>query len=66
MNTHDPAIHGVNTLDHACLAHPGEDTLRWTSPGWRPIQYMVDRWPAGYEAWVCSTSLGLLVVPDVK
>src|SRR5699024_8083192 len=66
MNTQEPAIHGVNTLDQACLAQPGEETLRWTSPGCRPIQYMDDRWPAGYEACVCSTSLGVLVVPEVK
>ena len=32
----------------------------------RPIQYIVARWPIGYEAWVCSTSLGRAVVPEVK
>ena len=40
--------------------------FRWTSPGRRPIQYIVDRWPTGYDAWVCSTSLGCAVVPEVK
>ena len=51
---------------HACLAQPGEETLRCTSPGCRPIQYMVDRCPIGYDTWVCCTSLGRLVVPLVK
>ncbi len=37
------AIHGANTLDHACFAQPGEEMLRCTSPGSRPIQYIVDR-----------------------
>ncbi|WP_244216692.1 formate dehydrogenase accessory sulfurtransferase FdhD, partial [Streptomyces xinghaiensis] len=41
-----------------CLAQPGEEMLRWASPGRSPIQYMVARWPTGYERWVCSTSLG--------
>src|SRR5881275_1860419 len=66
MNTHACAFHGANTLLHACLAQPGEEMLRWTSPGRMPIQYMVDRCPTGYEAWVCSTSFGRAVVPDVK
>ena len=51
---------------HACFAQPGEEMFRCTSPGCRPIQYMVDRCPAGYDAWVCSTSLGCAVVPEVK
>ena len=42
-----PAFHGANTLLQACLAQPGEDRFRCTSPGWMPIQYMVDRCPAG-------------------
>lgn len=41
------ASHGAYTLLHACLAHPGEDTLRWTSPGRTPAQYIVDRCPTG-------------------
>ena len=41
------AFHGAKTLLQACLAQPGEEMLRWTSPGWRPIQYIVDRWPTG-------------------
>ena len=40
--------------------------LRCRSPGCRPIQYIVDRCPTGYDACVCSTSLGCAVVPDVK
>ena len=60
------AFQGAKRLLQACLAHPGEDTLTCTSPGCRPIQYMVDRCPIGYEACVCSTSLGEAVVPEVK
>ena len=41
------AIQGAKTLLHACLAQPGEETLRCTSPGCRPIQYIVDRCPTG-------------------
>ena len=41
------AFHGANTLDQACLAQPGEEMFRCTSAGWMPIQYMVDRCPAG-------------------
>ncbi len=66
MNTQAWAFHGANTLLHACFAQPGEEMLRWTSPGRRPIQYIVDRCPTGYEACVCSTSLGRAVVPEVK
>ena len=60
------AFHGAKTLLQACLAQPGEEMLRCTSPGCRPIQYIVDRCPTGYDAWVCSTSLGCAVVPEVK
>ena len=42
-----PAFQGANTLDQACFAQPGEEMLRWTSPGLRPSPYMVDRWPIG-------------------
>jgi hypothetical protein len=42
-----PAFHGAYTLLQACLAQPGEDRFRCTSPGWMPIQYMVDRCPTG-------------------
>src|SRR6202041_2749794 len=34
-----PAFHGAYTLLQACLAQPGEDRFRCTSPGWIPIQY---------------------------
>src|SRR3954462_2448687 len=61
-----PAIQGAKTLLHACFAHPGDDTLRCTSPGCSPIQYAVDRCPTGYDVWVCSTSFGRAVVPLVK
>src|SRR5215212_2167463 len=66
MKTQACAFHGAKTLLHACLAQPGELMLRCTSPGCRPIQYIVDRCPTGYEACVCSTSFGCAVVPDVK
>ena len=66
MNTQAPAFHGAKTLLQACLAQPGEEMLRCTSPGRRPIQYIVDRWPTGYDACVCSTSFGRAVVPEVK
>src|SRR4051812_42743467 len=66
MNTQACAFHGANTLLQACLAQPGDEMFRCTSPGRRPIQYIVDRCPAGYDAWVCSTSFGRAVVPDVK
>src|SRR6266496_134224 len=66
MKTQASAFQGAKTLLQACLAQPGEEMLRCTSPGSRPIQYIVDRWPAGYEACVCSTSFGLAVVPEVK
>jgi hypothetical protein len=41
------AFHGAYRLDQACLAQPGEEMFRCTSPGLMPIQYIVDRWPAG-------------------
>ncbi len=66
MKTVASAFHGAKRFDQACLAQPGEEMLRCTSPGLRPIQYMVARWPIGYEVWVCSTSLGWAVVPEVK
>src|SRR3954462_2049473 len=44
-NTVAPAFHGANRQLEACLAQPGEDMLRCTSPGCRPIQYMVDSAP---------------------
>src|SRR5580698_5967881 len=46
-NTVAPAFHGANTQLHACLAQPGELMFRCTSPGLRPIQYIVDKWPTG-------------------
>src|SRR5689334_21015959 len=66
LNTVASAFHGAKTLLHACLAQPGEEMFRWTSPGSSPIQYIVDRCPTGYDACVCSTSFGWAVVPDVK
>ena len=46
-NTVASAIQGVKKHDQACLAQPGEEMFRWTSPGCRPSQYIVDRWPTG-------------------
>src|SRR5450759_2447087 len=40
--------------------------LRCTSPGRTPSHHIVERWPTGYETWVCRTSFGRDVVPDVK
>ena len=40
-------IHGAKKHDQACLAQPGEEMLRCTSPGRRPSQYIVERWPTG-------------------
>ncbi len=31
-----------------------------------PSHHIVERWPTGYETWVCCTSFGRFVVPDVK
>src|SRR5579862_9813298 len=36
-----PAFHGAKKQLQACLAQPGEEMLRWMSPGCKPIQYMV-------------------------
>src|SRR6195952_5857368 len=44
-NTVAPAFHGAKRQLQACLAQPGEEMLRWTSPGCSPIQYMVDSAP---------------------
>src|SRR5947209_13434976 len=46
-NTVAPAFQGAKKQLQACLAQPGDDMLRWTSPGFRPIQYIVERWPTG-------------------
>src|ERR1700755_2972888 len=42
-----PAFHGAKKQLQACLAQPGDEILRCTSPGFRPSQYMVERWPTG-------------------
>ena len=42
-----PAFQGANKQLQACLAQPGEETLRCTSPGCRPSQNIVDRCPTG-------------------
>ena len=47
MNTQAPAFQGAKKLLQACLAQPGEEMFQCTSPGCRPIQYIVDRWPTG-------------------
>ena len=41
------AFHGANRQDQACLAQPGEEMFRCTSPGRSPIQYIVARCPTG-------------------
>src|ERR1700722_3328246 len=46
-NTVAPAFQGANRQLQACLAQPGEEMLRWTSPGCSPSQYMVDKAPTG-------------------
>src|SRR5215471_20187964 len=42
-NTVAPAFHGAKKQLQACLAQPGEEMFRCTSPGRKPSQYMVDR-----------------------
>src|SRR3954466_12849913 len=46
-NTVAPAFHGANRQLQACLAQPGEEMLRCTSPGCKPSQYIVDNPPTG-------------------
>src|SRR5947199_10629700 len=46
-NTVAPAFHGAKKQLQACLAQPGDEMLRWISPGCNPSQYMVDRCPTG-------------------
>jgi len=41
------ALKGAKTHDQACFAQPAELKFRCTSPGCSPIQYIVDRCPAG-------------------
>ena len=47
MNTAAPAFQGAKKQLQACLAQPGEETFRCTSPGCSPSQYIVDRCPTG-------------------
>src|SRR5258708_34631616 len=46
-NTVAPAFHGANKQLQACLAQPGEEMFRCTSPGCSPSQNIVDRPPTG-------------------
>src|SRR3984893_1578500 len=46
-NTVAPAFQGANKQLQACLAQPGEEMLRWISPGCSPSQYIVDNPPTG-------------------
>src|SRR6201991_274234 len=46
-NTVAPAFQGANKQLQACLAQPGEEIFRCTSPGCNPSQYMVDSPPTG-------------------
>ena len=41
------AFHGEKKQLQACLAQPGDEIFRCTSPGRSPSQYIVDRWPTG-------------------
>jgi hypothetical protein len=47
MKTVAWASQGAKKFDHACFAQPGEEMLRWTSPGFSPSQYIVERCPTG-------------------
>lgn len=60
------AVKGTKKLDQECLAQPGSETLTCRSPGIRPLKYIEDRCPTGYDAWVWTTSFGAEVVPEVK
>src|SRR5215468_11684426 len=42
-----PAFQGAKKQLQACLAQPGEEMLRCTSPGCSPSQYIVDSAPTG-------------------
>src|SRR6185503_6603096 len=42
-----PAFQGANKQLQACLAQPGEEILRCTSPGCKPSQNIVDNAPTG-------------------
>ena len=46
-NTVAPAFQGANKQLQACLAQPGEEMLRCTSPGCSPSQNIVDSAPTG-------------------
>mmetsp|Transcript_9007 Transcript_9007/g.25235 ORF Transcript_9007/g.25235 Transcript_9007/m.25235 type:complete len:268 (+) Transcript_9007:255-1058(+) len=60
------AFSGAKIELHACFAQPELDKLTWRSGGVMPIQNMVERLPTGYDRLVWTTSLGRLVVPEVK
>src|SRR6202035_434196 len=46
-NTVAPAFHGAKKQLQACLAQPGEEIFRCTSPGCNPSQYMGESPPTG-------------------
>ena len=46
-NTVAPAFHGAKKQLQACLAQPGEEIFRCTSPGCSPSQNIVDSAPTG-------------------
>lgn len=60
------AVHGTKSELQACLAHPGAEMLRCTSPGRTPFPYMPERWPTGDLTWMCSTIFDWDVVPEVR
>src|SRR5215470_7476271 len=41
------SFHGAKKQLQACFAQPGDEMLRWMSPGRTPSQYIVNRWPTG-------------------
>src|SRR5271169_643680 len=47
INTVAAAFHGAKKQLQACLAQPGEEMLRWMSPGLTPSQYIAVNSPAG-------------------
>src|SRR5437773_7138238 len=46
-NTVAPAFQGAKKQLQACLAQPGDEILRCTSPGCSPSQNIVDKAPTG-------------------
>ena len=47
IKTVAPAFQGAKRQDQACLAQPGEEIFKCTSPGRKPSTNMVERCPTG-------------------